>query len=177
MPWCSNAKGKLPILAAPWRCPEWGTAAKTFMEKFRLPMHPNICGQLDYKSKSKLSKIYISFYSTVLLMGYVEKVKILLLPLFYLLSIWQWQTQRKVSSLSPTLGDRLYHKAWEWREGSASLSDEGGGQAHKPSEKSDTSCRPLTYASPDSLSCDNYCTLISFDYMQCKFMSKRSKHL
>ena len=36
----TNAKGNLPALAAPKRGPEWGTAAKTFVEKFKLPWHP-----------------------------------------------------------------------------------------------------------------------------------------
>ena len=56
MPCCTDAKGKLPALAAPKRGSEWGTAVKTFVERFKLPMHPNQCGSLDYRSKSKLSK-------------------------------------------------------------------------------------------------------------------------
>ena len=50
--------GKLPPLSEPKRDPKlWGTPAKTFVEKFRLPMHPDVQGSLDYRSKSKVSKI------------------------------------------------------------------------------------------------------------------------
>ena len=61
----TDAKGNLPALAAPKRGPEWGTVAKTFVEKFKLPWHPHQHDALDYRSKSKLSNIYFSFYSTV----------------------------------------------------------------------------------------------------------------
>ena len=65
MPRRTDAKGNLPALTAPKRGPEWGTAAKTFVEKFKLPWHPHRRDALDYRSKLKLSNIYISFYSTV----------------------------------------------------------------------------------------------------------------
>ena len=63
----SDASGKLPPLA-PARRPksDWGTATKTFITKFKLPMHPHVQGALDYRSKSKVSKLMYIFDSTVL---------------------------------------------------------------------------------------------------------------
>ena len=64
----TDAAGKLPLLAVPRKGDsDWGTAAKTFVQKFKLLMHPNVCGALDYRSKSKLSKLFYIFtvqYST-----------------------------------------------------------------------------------------------------------------
>ena len=65
MPHHTDAKGNLPALAAPNRGPEWDTMAKTFVQKFKIPMKPNRSDELDYRSKSKLSNIFFSFYSTV----------------------------------------------------------------------------------------------------------------
>ena len=53
----SDVSGKLPPLGRPRRPDSnWGTAAKTFVQKFTIPMNPNVRGALDYRSKSKGSK-------------------------------------------------------------------------------------------------------------------------
>ena len=53
----TDAAGKLPPLGRARRPDsDWGTAAKTFVQKFKIPMNPNVRGALDYRSKSKGSK-------------------------------------------------------------------------------------------------------------------------
>ena len=62
----TDSSGRLPPLARPKRAAsEWGTVAKTFVQKFKLPMHPHVRGALDYRNKSKLSKLIHIFDSTV----------------------------------------------------------------------------------------------------------------
>ena len=63
----TDKKGKLPPLGPPCQPDtDWGTADKTFYQRFRLPAHPVVANSSDYRRKClTCSTYFINVYCTV----------------------------------------------------------------------------------------------------------------